>query len=395
MRGIVLTVDRRNGRGLLRAEDGRRYGFDLADWRDDSQPAKGDEVDFELHGGAPRELLLLNAAETREGASQLAALAQHIRERPILVWAGALFLASLLPAYGFAGRPGSLFAIQAHISSLAGEIDRLWAAAGTGPDIAARVGIAKLLLAILPVTLAAPLLACLVFWRTLNEQDDRPLARITGLAAAFLTAGLPLLYGFCAWLLLSGELGRGAREILAGGPFAVAGLGMLRFIDIGTVAVSVSGFMLWRAASVGRLLPLPRAAVPRNDDPAAFAPSQVARRAPGDAEGEGDDPIPAQFRRNARARDAARRAGGAVPSSPSHSAEPGEDEPQSAVTELLPAHMLPPEPRMPGSIRLDSISWPPPDSGAEEFGEAAPEPVGHAALLPDLEPEKPVAPLPP
>ncbi|MCB1476744.1 MAG: hypothetical protein KDJ53_11965 [Rhodobiaceae bacterium] len=384
MRGIILTVDRRNGRGLLRAEDGRRYGFDLADWRDDVRPAKGDEVDFELHGGVPRELLVLNAAESGEGASQLAALAQRIRERPILIWAGALFLASLLPAYGFGGSAGSLFAVQSHISALAGEIDRLWAAAGAGPDIATRVGIAKLLLAILPATLAAPLLACLVFWRTLNEQDDRPLARITGLAAAILTAGLPLLYGFCAWLLLSGELGRGAREILSGGPFAIAGFGMLRFIDIGTVAVSVSGFMLWRAAGGGRLIPQPRATVPRNEDPSAFAPAATARQMKNNPEVEGDDPIPEQFRRNARVRV---HAGGNA----ANTTAVDDGTPHSAVTETLPAHMLPPEPRGPGSIGAGAIPWPPPEGDAMDQADLPEE----AAPREDIPPPEPVPPAPP
>lgn len=50
MRGEILGYDPNSGTGVLRAEDGRRYRFALAQWREASAPEKGIRVDFETSG---------------------------------------------------------------------------------------------------------------------------------------------------------------------------------------------------------------------------------------------------------------------------------------------------------------------------------------------------------
>lgn len=60
MRGSILTFDAATGSGLIRAEDGQRYTFSAADWRDPAtRPYPGIWVDFETISHAAREIVVL------------------------------------------------------------------------------------------------------------------------------------------------------------------------------------------------------------------------------------------------------------------------------------------------------------------------------------------------
>jgi TM2 domain-containing membrane protein YozV len=50
MRGKVLGVDPKTGKGQISGEDGTRYQFDREDWSAKIPPAIGAEVDFEVDG---------------------------------------------------------------------------------------------------------------------------------------------------------------------------------------------------------------------------------------------------------------------------------------------------------------------------------------------------------
>lgn len=58
MDGRILSFDDAKG-GVLRGEDGRRYTFAAADWRDDDPPESGASVDFEPDGAHARSLYVV------------------------------------------------------------------------------------------------------------------------------------------------------------------------------------------------------------------------------------------------------------------------------------------------------------------------------------------------
>lgn len=50
MKGSILEFNAGTGKGLIAGEDGRRYGFEAAQWRDPSAAYAGQKVDFEVMG---------------------------------------------------------------------------------------------------------------------------------------------------------------------------------------------------------------------------------------------------------------------------------------------------------------------------------------------------------
>lgn len=50
MRGQILGVDGRTGRGVIAGDDGTRYTFGRDDWSHQTEPAVGSTVDFEADG---------------------------------------------------------------------------------------------------------------------------------------------------------------------------------------------------------------------------------------------------------------------------------------------------------------------------------------------------------
>jgi hypothetical protein len=62
MKGIVLHFDSVKLHGVIRADDGLRYGFIGLDYMSDRSPRVGDEVDFEIRDGVATEIYSLKAA---------------------------------------------------------------------------------------------------------------------------------------------------------------------------------------------------------------------------------------------------------------------------------------------------------------------------------------------
>jgi phage shock protein PspC (stress-responsive transcriptional regulator) len=46
MKGMVLSVDAASGQALISADDGARYSFGVADWKEKQPPVRGQRVDF-------------------------------------------------------------------------------------------------------------------------------------------------------------------------------------------------------------------------------------------------------------------------------------------------------------------------------------------------------------
>jgi hypothetical protein len=62
MKGIVLHFDSVKLHGVIRADDGLRYGFIGLDYMSDRSPRVGDEVDFEIRDDVATEIYSLKAA---------------------------------------------------------------------------------------------------------------------------------------------------------------------------------------------------------------------------------------------------------------------------------------------------------------------------------------------
>jgi TM2 domain-containing membrane protein YozV len=62
MRGQVLGVDNRTGRGVVAGDDGERYTFGPEDWAQKGEPRIGAKVDFETEGKAALSLFPLVTA---------------------------------------------------------------------------------------------------------------------------------------------------------------------------------------------------------------------------------------------------------------------------------------------------------------------------------------------
>jgi TM2 domain-containing membrane protein YozV len=62
VRGVVLDYDFRKSKGLISADDGGRFTFDIEEWRPDSVPMVGTKVDFVIKGDAATEIFADAAA---------------------------------------------------------------------------------------------------------------------------------------------------------------------------------------------------------------------------------------------------------------------------------------------------------------------------------------------
>jgi hypothetical protein len=59
MRGIILSFDRKIGKGIISGNDGNRYEFIDINWMDKEKPRVGLAVDFLLRGGIPEDIRIL------------------------------------------------------------------------------------------------------------------------------------------------------------------------------------------------------------------------------------------------------------------------------------------------------------------------------------------------
>ena len=73
MKGKILDFSIQSNSGAISGEDGDRYNFDGADWKGDSNPARGMSVDFSSEGNQAKEVYLAVSSTTSSGKSKIAA----------------------------------------------------------------------------------------------------------------------------------------------------------------------------------------------------------------------------------------------------------------------------------------------------------------------------------
>lgn len=266
MKGIVLGYDARSRLTVLRGEDGRRYGFVPADWRDQRAPRKRDVVDFEPDGHRARDVFVLEAANgapapAAAAAAPAAALAawpvtRVLVERPAMAASLLVLLASLTGAYAVGDLRISVLEAPELIARMSEALDSLVAVSGTDPSPRLGAGVARVLLVLLLGLYLVPLLAAITLWKEFVGQPDMRLARLAGLAAMILPVGLPLVVVLVvqAWVLpglpdLAARLGR------AGVTTPQQVFEVLRIYSTGTVLVFAAGALLWSAANGRAILP--------------------------------------------------------------------------------------------------------------------------------------------
>lgn len=67
MKGRILGFDARTGEGMISAEDGRRYPFHAADWKQRIPPQSGQTVDFEAQDGRALALYVVRGGNPMAG----------------------------------------------------------------------------------------------------------------------------------------------------------------------------------------------------------------------------------------------------------------------------------------------------------------------------------------
>ena len=271
MKGTVLGFDATAGRAVLRAEDGKRYSFSGADWRDARPARKGDLVDFEPEGEIARDIFLVPGASgmlgglgtgssTDDGSSLAEGFARSpaggiILGRPVLTFAILVLIACFVGAYRIGDISLSLVAVPELISRMAAALDGL--VAGTGADPAPRTAAAFARVLLLPLFLIylVPVLAAWTAWREFAGRSSARLARTAGLLAVILPVFLPLVVVLIVqiWILPSlpaatPTLGR------AGVVMPAQVFDLLRLYGPGVALVVLAGAGLFAAAD-GRIRP--------------------------------------------------------------------------------------------------------------------------------------------
>ena len=71
MRGIVLSYDRKQKKGLISGDDGNRYTFSTEDWNLSLNPEKGLKVDFEREGKKAKDFVLIEEKKQESFVTQV------------------------------------------------------------------------------------------------------------------------------------------------------------------------------------------------------------------------------------------------------------------------------------------------------------------------------------
>lgn len=90
MRGKVLGVDPKTGKGQISGDDGNRYQFDREDWSAKIAPAVGADVDFDVDGRNARSVFRIDAH-----AMQAASISSKPEKNKVAAALLAFFLGSL------------------------------------------------------------------------------------------------------------------------------------------------------------------------------------------------------------------------------------------------------------------------------------------------------------
>jgi hypothetical protein len=258
MKGIVLGYDTEAEAIVLRADNGRRYRFQAADWRERGSPRKGDPVDFEPDGDRAREVYRVSPTHHLEPATPAAPLsvvadwapARFFMARPVFSFALLVLLMCLTGAYAVGDVRISLFEVPELISRMSESLDSLIAVSGTDPSPRLGAGVVRVLLILLLGLYAVPVLATITAWREFVGRPNRRLARYAGIAAMVVPIALPLVIALVvqAWVL-PGLPDGGVRLGRSGVTTPQQMFEMFRLYATGTILVMLSGFGLWAAAA--------------------------------------------------------------------------------------------------------------------------------------------------
>ena len=106
MKGKILDFSIQSNTGAISGEDGERYNFEGADWKEHSSPARGMSIDFKVDGGDAKEIYLaiendVSTSETSMGkknrvtAGVLAICLGHLGIHKFYLgykWTGVIYL---------------------------------------------------------------------------------------------------------------------------------------------------------------------------------------------------------------------------------------------------------------------------------------------------------------
>ena len=284
MRGEVLGFDQSSGTGVLRAEDGRRYGFALAQWRESETPVKGDRIDFEPSGQQAVEIYLVTGSGIGGGVrsfpSRVRAFGGWFRRHPEAVVALLLMASTALPVYGFLGVDEPLLAAPRVVERLELGLGRIRMLVADIPEADTAAAALRAVLPMIYMLWAVPILALLLLYRSLAELPRRALAFWTGISAVLLPVLLPLLIAVPTTFLVLSRMPADMRSTVAGSVFDAASLGPFQDIAIGGLAIMMLGFALvvWGMKPETARRPQPKRG--RAAKPAAAKPRRAAPRNP-------------------------------------------------------------------------------------------------------------------
>ena len=304
MRGSVLGYDAGAGVSVVRGEDGRRYAFAPAAWREARPPRKGDLVDFEPNGNRADLVFLLSSPRERERSAQEATTPLAISAKlpvmrmlfahPVLPTGLFVLLAGFATAYRLGGDAVSLYAVPELISGFARAIEGAVGASGADPQPRLVAAVLRFVLPLMLLLYAVPLLTARAMWKEYAGQGSGDWGRWAGLSAMILPIVLPLLVIAPAHLVLLPIAG-GTNVRLGGGGLEVPrhAFDVLRFYGTGTVLLFVTGLWLY-ASATGRFAPLrERRPAPGattgsvlRDGPASFGPPSVRKEEAREESGE-------------------------------------------------------------------------------------------------------------
>lgn len=263
MDGTVLTFDSNSGAGIIRASDGKRYKFGGTDFSSPGVAQQGDKVDFEISEDRATEIFVTKKApitgavaatalsgmaekfrqQVHEGRTSAAQgenpLQLILKQRPAMIAAGLILLASLLPWVMLPPIPiGGENSFQGGGVNLYSAVS--WASMGIGAMgtfIPASISVPLRLIYFL---YAIPAAGAYLLYREYLGLSDASLQLRTGLLAALGPVGIPVLSALLALVLSGGAnyLG-GAVGMMGRGANAVSG-----FFGFGLVLTMASGIAL-------------------------------------------------------------------------------------------------------------------------------------------------------
>ncbi len=192
MDGKILGFDAAAGTGAIKAGDGSRYTFAVADWRGANPPKPGDDVDFEADGSVAKEiyptktglnidLSALGGAASGAASSSGAAQVFLASWGPIL--AVASFIFCLLPFASLGLESGNLFGIMDDANKVKQGAEML---GSMGND---DLGMLGMLMSLYPALFLIPAAA---IWVLAFAFMNRPL-RLPNLVHGGLCLGLPIV----------------------------------------------------------------------------------------------------------------------------------------------------------------------------------------------------------